>query len=127
MCKQKAVLEAIKKTKGRGGMTPAQIELAEAQTADYQELKREVIETKKTAEETKSELEYVRGQVDLLVKNSNSKTSHFFQFVLELVKVVIELIHTKSFWTLLTVFSVLYLCGKYNINPADLFKHLFGG
>ena len=73
MCKQKVVLETIKKTKGRGGMTPAQIELAEAQTQDYQDLKREVMETKKTAEETKSEVEYVRGQIDILVKNYQNK------------------------------------------------------
>lgn len=118
MCKQKVVLETIKKTRGRGGMTPAQIELAEAQTEDYQDLKREVMETKKTAEETKSELGYVRGQVDILVKNSQNKNG----FILAL-----EIIRTKSFWTFATVVSVLYLCGKYNINPVEVVKHLFGG
>lgn len=99
-------------------MTPAQIELAEAQTEDYQDLKREVIETKKTAEETKSELGYVRGQIDILVKNSQNKNS----FILFL-----EIIRTKSFWTLATIATVLILCGKYNINPVEVVKHLFGG
>lgn len=118
MCKQKVVLETIKKTKGRGRMTPAQIELAEAQTQDYQDLKREVMETKKTAEETKSEVEYVRGQIDILVKNYQNKNI----FVL-----LLELIRTKSFWTLATIATVLILCGKYNINPVEVVKHLFGG
>ena len=99
-------------------MTPAQIELAEAQTEDYQDLKREVIETKKTAEETKSELEYVRGKVDIIVENLNNKNT----FLL-----ILEIIRTKSFWTFVTIVSVLYLCGKYNINPVEVVKHLFGG
>lgn len=99
-------------------MTPAQVQLAEAQVEDYQDLKREVIETKKTAEETKSELGYVRGQVDLLVASSTSKTG---------MQLILELIRTKSFWTLAIIVSVLYFCGKYNMNPAELIKHLFVG
>lgn len=118
MCKQKVVLETIKRTKGRGGMTPAQIQLAEAQTEDYQDLKREVMETKKTAEETKSELEYVRGQIDILVQNSQNKNG----FIL-----LLEIIRTKSFWTLATIATILILCGKYGINPVEVVKHLFGG
>ena len=117
MCKQKGFLEAIKKTRGRGGMTPAQIELAEAQCEDYRDLKQEVVEIKKTAEETKSELEYIRGQVDILVKESQNKNG----FVLAL-----EIIRTKSFWTFATVVSVIYLCGKYNINPVEVIGHFFG-
>ena len=107
MCKQKVVLETIKKTKGRGGMTPAQIELAEAQTADYQELKREVIETKKTAEETKSELEYVRGQIDILVKNSQNKP---------LLRILSDLKDNKFFWFWI-IFLTAVVCG---VNISDI-------
>ena len=99
-------------------MSPAQIQLAEAQTEDYKSLRMEVMETKKTSEETKAELSYVRGQVDLLVKNSQNKN---------VLVIVLELIRTKSFWTLTTVFTILYLCGKYNMNPVELFKSLFIG
>ena len=117
MCKQKIVLETIKKTKGRGGMTSAQIQLAEAQTEDYQDLKREVVEIKKTTDETQSKIEYVCGQVDILVRNSQRNG-----FIL-----ILEIIRTKSFWTLATICSVLYLCGKYGINPVEVVKHLFVG
>ena len=99
-------------------MSPAQIQLAEAQTEDYKALRLEVMETKKTSEETKAELSYVRGQVDLLVKNSQNKSG---------LVIMLELIRTKSFWTLTTIFTVLYLCGKYNIDPATFVKSLFGG
>jgi len=99
-------------------MSPAQIQLAEAQTEDYKTLRLEVMETKKTSEETKAELSYVRGQVDLLVKNSQNKN---------FLVIVLELIRTKSFWTLTTIFTILYFCGKYNIDPAAVVKSLFTG
>lgn len=125
MCKQKIVLETIKKTKGRGGMTPAQVELAEAQTEDYRDMKREILKIKEDVTEiteavmdVKAEQSYIRGQIDILVKNSSSKTG--FQLC-------IELIRTKSFWTLATIATVLILCGKYGINPVDVVKHLFTG
>lgn len=117
MCKQKLVLETIKKTKGNGGMTPAQIKLAEAQVEDYQDLKNTVVETKNTVSELKQDFGYLKGQIDILVRNS-SKTG--FQLALELIR-------TKGFWTVATIVSVLYFCGKYNMNPAELIKHLFTG
>lgn len=118
MCKQAVVLETIKKTRGRGGMSPAQIQLAEAQTEDYKTLRLEVMETKKTSEETRAELSYVRGQIDLLVKNSQNKN---------FLVIVLELIRTKSFWTLTILVTILYFCGKYNMNPVELVGSLFKG
>lgn len=125
MCKQKTVLEVIKKTRGRGGMTPAQMKLAEAQTEDYQTMKKEILEIKEDVAELTdavkdmhSEQSYIRGQVDLLVQNVGNKNG--FQLCLELIR-------TKSFWTLAIISSIIILCGRYNMNPAELVKHLFGG
>ena len=125
MCKQKVVLETIKKTKGRGGMTPAQMQLAESQAEDYQTMKKEIVEIKEdlgklndSVELVKNEQNYIRGQVDFLVANSTAKTG---------MQLILELIRTKSFWTLAIIVSVLYFCGKYNMNPAELVKHLFIG
>lgn len=99
-------------------MSPAQIQLAEAQTEDYKTLRLEVMETKKTSEETRAELSYVRGQIDLLVKNSQNKN---------FLVIVLELIRTKSFWTLTILVTILYFCGKYNMNPVELVGSLFKG
>lgn len=42
MCKAVLVLETIKKTKGRGGMSALQVQLAEAQTDDLMAMKEEI-------------------------------------------------------------------------------------
>lgn len=106
-------------------MTPAQIQLAESQAEDYQDMKKQIVEIKEdlteltdTVGEIKTEQNYIKGQVDILVKNSTAKTG---------VQLILELIRTKSFWTLATIATTLYLCGKYNMNPAELVKHMFGG
>lgn len=106
-------------------MTPAQMQLAESQAEDYQTMKKEIIEIKDdigrlsdSVELVKNEQNYIRGQVDFLVANSTAKTG---------VQLILELIRTKSFWTLAIIVSVLYFCGKYNMNPAELVKHLFVG
>lgn len=127
MCKAKLVLETIKNTKGRGGMTPAQLQLAEAQSEDYQEMKKELREIKTDMVSLKGsmgdlqkEQGYIRGQVDILVNKNNRG---FYELT-------IELIRTKSFWALAIIISTLCLCGKYNISPKDVvgvIKGLFGG
>ena len=127
MCKQKAVLETIKNTKGRGGMTPAQLQLAEAQSEDYPEMKKELreiktdmVSLKDSMGDLQKEQGYIRGQVDILVNKNNRG---FYELT-------IELIRTKSFWALAIIISTLYLCGKYNISPKDVvgvIKGLFGG
>lgn len=127
MCKAKLVLETIKKTKGRGGMTPAQLQLAEAQSEDYQEMKKELreikadmITVKDGMGEMKKEQGYIKGQLDILVTKNNRG---FYE-------ITTELIRTKSFWALAIIISTLYLCGKYNISPKDVvgvIKGLFGG
>lgn len=127
MCKAKLVLETIKKTRGRGGMTPAQLQLAEAQSEDYQEMKKELreikadmITVKDGMGEMKKEQGYIKGQLDILVTKNNRG---FYE-------ITTELIRTKSFWALAIIISTLYLCGKYNISPKDVvgvIKGLFGG
>lgn len=127
MCKAKLVLETIKNTKGRGGMTPAQLQLAEAQSEDYQEMKKELREIKTDMVvlkdgmgEMKKEQGYIKGQLDILVTKNNRG---FYE-------ITTELIRTKSFWALAIIISTLYLCGKYNISPKDVvgvIKGLFGG
>ena len=106
-------------------MTPAQMQLAESQAEDYQTMKKEIIEIKDdigklsdSVELVKNEQNYIRGQVDFLVANSTAKTG---------VQLILELIRTKSFWTLAIIVSVLYFCGKYNMNPEEFVKHLFIG
>ena len=63
MCKQSVVLDTIKKTKGKGGMTSAQIKLAEAQSEDYADMKRELQELKTDVNEVKKEVVDVKVEL----------------------------------------------------------------
>ena len=128
MCKAMLVLETIKKTKGRGGMTSAQLQLAEAQSEDYQTMKKELREIKTDMTDLKNgfsglsqELGYVKGRVDMIVDNMHKKG--FFELMLEMIS-------KKGFWALLIIASTLYLCGQYGINVKDvvgLVKSFFTG
>lgn len=118
MCKAKLVLETIKNTKGRGGMTPAQLQLAEAQSEDYQQMKKEIGELKTDMSEIKNgfnnfseELAYVKGRVDMIVDNMHKKG---------FMELLLEMISKKGFWALLIIGSTIYLCGKYGIAVKDV-------
>lgn len=100
MCKQSLVLDTIKKTKGRGGMTLAQVKLAEAQSEDYAEMKRElqslktdVSDVKKEVGDVKVQLAKITGNIDILLENSRVKS---------------KLIDSKYFWIFLTIMFCLF-------------------
>lgn len=108
MCKQKAVLETIKQLKGRGGMTTAQVNLAEAQCEDYQEMKREILEIKNDVSELKkdniglnSKVDTVCAKLDLLLQQNQNKP---------LLKILSDLKDNKFFWFWLTIITLL-VCG----------------
>lgn len=115
MCKQAVVLDTIKKTKGKGGMTSAQIKLAEAQSEDYadmkrelQELKTDVSEVKKEVVDVKVELAKITGNIDILLENSKTKS---------------KLIESKYFWIFITV----ALCLFAGVTHLSELAHFFGG
>lgn len=107
MCKQAVVLDTVKKTKGKGGMTSAQIKLAEAQSEDYADMKKEVQEIKTDVNNVNLKVDKVdnkvsnveirlaeiKGNLDILLENSKTKQ---------------KLIDNKYFWIFLTVFICLF-------------------
>ena len=115
LCKQAVVLDTIKKTKGKGGMTSAQIKLAEAQAEDYadmkkelQELKTDVNDMKKDFSDVKVQLAKITGNIDILLENSKIKS---------------KLIDNKYFWIFLTVFACLFA----GVTHLSELKAFFGG
>ena len=115
MCKAAIVLETIKKTKGKGGMTSAQIKLAEAQSEDYAEMKRElqglktdVNEIKKEVGDVKVQLAKITGNIDVLLENSKIKS---------------KLIDNKYFW----IFLMLTLCLFAGVTHISEIAKFFGG
>ena len=113
--KSLVVLDTIKKTKGKGGMTSAQIKLAEAQSEDYadmkrelQELKTDVNEVKKEVVDVKVELAKITGNIDILLENSKIKS---------------KLLDNKYFWLLLIVALCLF-AGVTHLSELSAF---FGG
>ena len=115
MCKQAIVLDTIKKTKGKGGMTSAQIKLAEAQSEDYadmkreiQELKTDVNEVKKEVTDIKIELAKITGNIDILLENSKIKS---------------KLIDNKYFW----IFLITTLCLFAGVTHISELAKFFGG
>lgn len=85
MCKQKIVLETIKKMKGSGGMTSVQQQLAEAQCEDYQTMKKEILEIKSDVSSLKIDFlhlkqdnQYIKGQLDIVVKSLQPKEKETF-------------------------------------------------
>ena len=113
MCQSVTVLETIKKTKGCGGMTKAQIALAEAQAEDMQTMKKELQEVKSDIADLKTDVASMSGKLDLLIKQSENKP---------LLAVIMELIKTKGFWIVLA----LVVIGIYGLDVAGI-KGLFGG
>ena len=100
MCKQAVVLDTIKKTKGKGGMTSAQIKLAEAQSEDYADMKKEIQDLKSDVGDVKKEINNVNiqlakmvGNIDILLKNSEVKST---------------LLNSKYFWIFLTIFVCIF-------------------
>lgn len=115
LCKQAVVLDTLKKTKGKGGMTSAQIKLAEAQAEDYADMKKElqglksdVSDVKKEVEDVKVKIADIGGKVDVLLENSKIKS---------------KLIDNKYFWIFLTVFACLFA----GVTHLSELKAFFGG
>ena len=80
MCKQAVVLDTLKKTAKKGGMTAAQIKLAEAQSEDYAEMKKEIQEVKSEVTDVKEAIGILQtrfaelqGKIDIILKNSEQK------------------------------------------------------
>lgn len=113
MCgKSRQALEVLKQTKGHGGMSQAQIKLAEVQMEDMAEMKSEIRELKSDVLEIKTNVASMSGKLDLLIKQS--ETRPFLQ-------VFKELINTRGFWVVLA----LIVIGIYGIDLSGL-KHLIG-
>lgn len=118
MSKQSVALDIIKKTKSKGGMTSAQIELAEAQSEDYidmkkeiQEIKSDVCDLKKELTDVKVELSNINGSVKTLIELSEHKP---------LLQIIKELKDCKGFW----IIVALLIIGLFGLNIGDL-KGLF--
>ncbi|MBQ8671038.1 MAG: hypothetical protein IJ525_00780 [Alphaproteobacteria bacterium] len=118
MCKAQVILETIKKTKGKGGMTALQIELANAQAEDYRDMKREITSiksdmnaVKNDLSEVKRDLASVTGKLDLLIKQGENKP---------LLTIILELIKNKYFWLVVS----LIVIGVYGLDLSGL-KGLF--
>ena len=112
MCKQVTVLNTLKNTKGKGGMTAGQLQLAEAQAEDMQSMKAEIKEIKADLGEVKRELAGMGGKLDLLISQSEHKP--FLQIIQELIK-------CRGFWIVLA----LLIIGYFGMNISDL-KGIFG-
>lgn len=107
MCKAVLVLETIKKTKGRGGMSALQVQLAEAQTEDLMAMKEEIKGVKADIAELKTDVASMSGKLDLLIKQSENKP---------LLQIIKELINTKGFWIVLA----LIVIGIWGIDVSGL-------
>lgn len=115
MCKQAVVLDTIKKTARKGGMTPTQIKLAEAQSEDYAEMKREIQElktevgdVKKEVGDVKIQLAEIKGNINILLENSKIKS---------------KLIDNKYFW----VFLILMVSLFAGVTHLSEIAKVFGG
>ena len=115
MCKAQVILETIKKTKGKGGMTALQIELANAQAEDYRDMKREITSIKSDMNAVKNDLSEVKrdlaSKLDLLIKQGENKP---------LLTIILELIKNKYFWLVVS----LIVIGVYGLDLSGL-KGLF--
>lgn len=69
MCKQKAVIEKIKKAKRNRGWA---LNLAEAQMSDYLSLKRDVDSVRANVQAIKTEQAVQGGKLDLIIQRLNS-------------------------------------------------------
>lgn len=100
--KASLVLETIKKSKNKGGMTALQIALAEAQSEDYADMKQEIKGLKDDVSEIRSDIvnlktdmSAVLGKLEILVEQSRLKG---------------KLIENKYFWLFLIV-TVMLIAG----------------
>jgi hypothetical protein len=107
MCQSITILNAIKKTKGCGGMTKSQLMLAEAQAEDMQAMKKELQEVKMDIASLKTNVANIDGKLDLLIKQSESRP---------FLQVFKELINTRGFWIVLA----LVVIGIYGIDLSGL-------
>lgn len=85
MSKAATVLETIKKTKNKGSMTASQIALAEAQSEDYADMKREIQElktdigdVKKEVSDVKSGLAEIKGSLNILLNEKKLTDNKYF-------------------------------------------------
>lgn len=115
MSKQAIVLDTIKKTAKKGGMNATQIKLAEAQSEDYadmkkeiQELKTDVNDVRKEVSGVKIQLAEIKGGIDILLENNKIKS---------------KLIDSKYFWLFLIVLMMLIA----GVNQLGELKTIFGG
>lgn len=107
VCKSVTVLETLKKSRGRGGLTVAQIQLAEAQAEDMKAMKKELQEVKSDISILKTDVASISGKLDLLIKQSENRP---------FLQVFKELINTRGFWIVLA----LIVIGIYGIDLTGL-------
>lgn len=114
LCKQSLVLDTIKNTAKKGGMTSAQIKLAEAQAEDYADMKKELQglktdlgEVRKEVGDVRVELSEIKGNVKTLLEISNRP----------------KLTENKYFWIFITIIACL-LAGMSHLSELKAF---FGG
>lgn len=114
MCRSKEILESIKKQRGQGGMTKAQISLAEAQAEDIESMKKEITDVKRDVSELRTEVSQIKvdianmdGKLDLLIKQSENRP---------LLQIIKELINTRGFWIVLA----LIVIGIWGIDVSGL-------
>lgn len=119
MCKQAIVLDTIKKTKGKGGMTSTQIKLAEAQSEDYADMKKEIQELK---QELKTDVNDVRKEVGNL-KIQLAEIKGGIDILLENNKIKSKLIDNKFFWFSIIILMMLIA----GVNHLSELKEIFGG
>lgn len=119
MCKQAIVLDTIKKTKGKGGMTSTQIKLAEAQSEDYADMKKEIQELK---QELKTDVNDVRKEVGNL-KIQLAEIKGGIDILLENNKIKSKLIDNKFFWFSIIILMMLIA----GVNHLPELKEIFGG
>lgn len=115
MSKQAIVLDTIKNTARKGGMNAAQIRLAEAQSEDYADMKKEIQELKTNVNDVRKEvsgvkiqLAEIKGGIDILLENNKIKS---------------KLIDSKYFWLFLIVLLMLIA----GVNHLNELKTIFGG
>ena len=114
MCKQSVVLDTLKKTKGKGGMTSAQIKLAEAQSEDYADMKKEIQEIKTDVNDVKDKV----GSVENKVSNVEIQLAEIkgnLNILLENSKTKQKLIDNKYFWIFL-IFTISMFAGVTHIS-----------
>ena len=107
MCQSVAILESIKKMRGQGGMTKAQLQLAEEQARDIEAMTTEIKEVKADVAELKTSVATIDGKLDLLIKQSENKP---------FMQAFKDLIACRGFWIVLA----LIVIGIYGIDLSGI-------